>query len=645
MSPPNSHSADATDCSYLHSSEMDDSKCPSPPDQEDAKLMQDSEKTDSTNDVPSTAEIVVPPDGGWGWVVVFASFMCNLVVDGIIFSFSTFLGEIAAEFGAGKAEVTLVGSLMSGFYLITGPFASAVANKYGFRSVAIFGGVLGAAAFAISHFANSVTFLCVTYGQQGKIIVFVWTPGYVGIAGNDAAGERARNAVEDSPRGLPIRACDLKSSLIKEIHRWRALATGIAVCGSGIGTFVFAPLSEILISNFGWRGALLCQGALVLSCALYGSLFRPLKPTKLKKLNNDTDADSELEVDTTILPENYNEKMANVSRFLKRNSMYTDYPTSLPKVLVNDEEVYRTITIPNRTSDTSMQGKTMSVPFLADYEKPKKSLLDLDKLRPLILPRRNSLKEEADVVRPLYRDDIFFGASLTRLPQYTSKSSIAYNLSVTRIPSECDIAEETKRECKLCPEALKRVLYTMLDFRLLKSPSFIILAIGMEKAMAVWLVSSIGIANTVGRVLCGVLSSIPGVNALFVTNVALTIGGIATMFSGFSMSEGYQFFYTVVFGLTISCFASLRSIVVVDLMGLEKLTNAFGLLLLFQGVAAIIGAPLAGAFMTATGSYDACFYLSGGVLLLSAILCYPLNWVNRWENLRNSRVQDDKEGA
>jgi len=41
-------------------------------------------------------------------------------------------------------------------------------------------------------------------------------------------------------------------------------------------------------------------------------------------------------------------------------------------------------------------------------------------------------------------------------------------------------------------------------------------------------------------------------------------------------------------------FASLRSIIVVDLLGLEKLTNAFGLLLLFQGVAATVGAPLAG---------------------------------------------------
>nr|CAH7732350.1 unnamed protein product [Callosobruchus chinensis] len=451
MSPPNSLPADATDCPYLHSSELDDCKCSSPPDQEEAKLVQDSENTDSTNDtpsdVPSTAEIVVPPDGGWGWVVVFGSFMCNLVVDGIIFSFSTFLGEIAAEFGAGKAEVTLVGSLMSGFYLITGPFASAVANRYGFRSVAMFGGVLGAAAFAISHFANSVTFLCVTYGVIGGIgFGFLYVPSIITIG--------------------------------FYFERWRALATGIAVCGSGIGTFVFAPLSEILISHFGWRGALLCQGALVLSCVLYGSLFRPLKPTKLKKLNNDTDGESELEVDTTTLPENYNEKMANVSQFLKRNSMYIDYQTSLPKVLINNEEVYHTITIPNRTSNISMQGKTMSVPFLADYEKPKKSLLDFDKLQPLIIPRRNSLKEETDVVRPLYRDDIFFGASLTRLPQYTSKTSIAYNLSVTRLPTECDIAEETKHQCKLCPEALKRVLYTMLDFRLLKSPSFIILAIG-----------------------------------------------------------------------------------------------------------------------------------------------------------------------
>lgn len=57
-------------------------------------------------------------------------------------------------------------------------------------------------------------------------------------------------------------------------EKWRALATGIGVCGSGIGTFLFAPLSAYIIQMLGWRNALLCQAAIVLSCAIFGALFR-----------------------------------------------------------------------------------------------------------------------------------------------------------------------------------------------------------------------------------------------------------------------------------------------------------------------------------------------------------------------------------
>ena len=39
----------------------------------------------------------------------------------------------------------------------------------------------------------------------------------------------------------------------------RALATGIAVCGSGIGTFVMAPLVSSLTETYGWRGAMMVQ--------------------------------------------------------------------------------------------------------------------------------------------------------------------------------------------------------------------------------------------------------------------------------------------------------------------------------------------------------------------------------------------------
>ena len=73
----------------------------------------------------------------------------------------------------------------------------------------------------------------------------------------------------------------------------------------------------------------------------------------------------------------------------------------------------------------------------------------------------------------------------------------------------------------------------------------------MDSSMSMWLVSTIGITNTIGRIACGMVSSLPGVDALFINNAALTVGGIATIISGWSLSFGYQIFYTSVFGLAI----------------------------------------------------------------------------------------------
>ena len=43
-----------------------------------------------------------------------------------------------------------------------------------------------------------------------------------------------------------------------------------------------------------------------------------------------------------------------------------------------------------------------------------------------------------------------------------------------------------------------------------------------------------------------------------------------------------------------AAFIALRSIVIVDLLGIQKLTNAFGLTSLFQGIACLIGSPMSG---------------------------------------------------
>lgn len=69
-------------------------------------------------------------------------------------------------------------------------------------------------------------------------------------------------------------------SVTTYFDKYRSLATGIAVCGSGFGTFIFAPLLDYFIKSYHWRGALLILAGIVLNCAIFGALFRPLKRTQ-----------------------------------------------------------------------------------------------------------------------------------------------------------------------------------------------------------------------------------------------------------------------------------------------------------------------------------------------------------------------------
>ncbi|RLU23535.1 hypothetical protein DMN91_003740 [Ooceraea biroi] len=625
---------------------------------------------DNNNDGTIEVEMIVPPDGGWGWVIVAASFMCNLFVDGIIFSFGVFLNDIANAFSVSKARVALVGSLQTGFYLMAGPFVSALANRYGFRRVAILGSAISSFAFVLSYFSTSIEFLYISYGVIGGIGAgLIYVPAVI-------------------TTGFYF-------------ERWRALATGIAVCGSGIGAFLLAPISDILVKYYGWRGALLIQASMLLHCAIFGAMFRPLKPTRIKV--KDIPETAALEVKTTLLGKGASTTSLHCVQPSSRSGFFgtnnnTEYPTaaellgSSPNIVNASKSLHSLYKVQVETeNEKKSTEKRLSVPIYPDLDTvnnekiaEENNLLsgDLERLngkvptsrrhtisgrrirtdsecsqRSLKMGKRNS----RDPQRPFYRDDIFYEGSLNRLAHYRSQqSSVGYHMSVTRLPTAKDVAEEKSGSCYLCPESVRRILTTMLDLSLLKSPSFLILAISggltmmgfytpfmyvpdraikanIDASTAMFLVSVIGIGNTIGRIVCGLVSSLPGVNALVINNIFISVGGLVTMFSGLSLSEGYQFFYAASFGLSISVFASLRSILVVDLLGLEKLTNAFGLLLLFQGVAAAVGAPVAGAFMDATGSYDASFYLSGSLILMSAVICYPLKRVNVWERQRDNQ--------
>ena len=58
-------------------------------------------------------------------------------------------------------------------------------------------------------------------------------------------------------------------------------------------------------------------------------------------------------------------------------------------------------------------------------------------------------------------------------------------------------------------------------------------------------------------------------------------------------------YFTFCYFLT-AAYISLAPVIVVDLVGLEKLTNGFGLICMVRGITAILGPPIEGIFNIAT---------------------------------------------
>lgn len=155
--------------------------------------------------------------------------------------------------------------------------------------------------------------------------------------------------------------------------------------------------------------------------------------------------------------------------------------------------------------------------------------------------------------RPMARMDIFYSGSVKNLPEFRSqpdvKNYVASTLNIAELmtPMNQPAADVSVKD------SIMSTMKHMLDVSLLKSPSFMILALsgfftlcgffvpfiylpshatesaGIDKDKATFLVSILGITNIAARIICGWLSDMPKMNALMINNVALTIGGLATL--------------------------------------------------------------------------------------------------------------------
>ena len=532
---------------------------------------------------PLSADAVpVPPDGGWGWVVVLASFTCNLILDGIAYTFGVLLNPLVKDFKSDRATVSWVGSLLCGIYMLSGPLVGGLVNRFGCRPVAVAGSVLSAAAMAASTLARDVVTFILVYGVLGGLgFGLVFLPAVVCV-------------------GLYF-------------ERRRALATGVAVCGAGVGAIVFAPVAASLVARLGWRATNLVFSGLCLLNILCGLVMRPLGAA----------------------PEEAGGEAGEERGKKLSVKMMDPLPTIGENEVLAEEEEECDDQNNNHPAPAQLPIlRNMSLQLLGGAERRGSGQL-------------RAVTSAAAIAGPRARADVFYSGSVRHIADTETteirscrgssvslargslvfpRNSIIYdsysaNLSGHADKESCGNIHEMREERD---NSFVQALKAMLNVSLLTDPRFLLIALsnllgflgffvpflylpsmaatvpGVSADEAALLLSVVGLSNTGGRILCGYISDFAWADSLVVTNVSYFLTGGCILLFPLLGSLGQLVGLSLVYGLAISALVTLTSVLLVDVLGLEQLTSAFGLLIMFRGLATILGPPIAGAVYRCT---------------------------------------------
>ncbi|KAL3273689.1 hypothetical protein HHI36_015119 [Cryptolaemus montrouzieri] len=615
-----------------------------------------------------------PPDGGWGWVIVAASFMVNLIADGITFSFGIIFMEFVDYFNEDRGTTAVVGGLFMAMPLLSGPIASFLTDRYGCRKVTIFGSILASVAFVISSTVNSMMMLYLTFGLMA---------------------------------GFGLSLCYVASVVIVAYYfeKKRSFATGLAVCGSGIGTFIFAPLIQHLLREYGWRGTTLILAGLFLNLAVCGALMRDLPWTfehqkklarerkqnrKLKRKNKGSSVDTFsvsnstntasalqpiLEVAETETDDNIESRLCsslvNLPTYVKNGEKV---PIEVIELLASHKNVYnvliqnypsllspsRSFSDSGRLNEIYMAAKNTEAaapPINHNEDVAYINWLKKSKISP---PKKPPRRLHTAFLRDLrvHRLSVSYRGAMLNINRYRLRASSCpdiYRNSMTTIAKE-------KNQWFAALWDLWDLLVDMFDFSHFADPKFLVFALSnfllytwydvpyvyvtdyatnflqIKEDNASLLISMIGIVNMVGEIILGWMGDRPWANAGLIYAFCMACcGGVTALMP---MTKDYSMLCVLSggFGFFIAANYSLTCIILVELISIDRFTNAYGLLLLVQGIGNLIGPSLGGYICDVTKSYNITFLSAGLFIAISGVFLLILPILKKYRKYVSRQV-------
>lgn len=166
----------------------------------------------------------------YGWIVAGACFLLTMTMAEAFWAFGVFFKPLESSFGWSRAIVSSGYTFLVLGYAISTFLAGHLADRYGPRPMLMLAAFFTLLGFSLNYWLESLA--------QFRLFMLISGIG-IGFVG-------------------PIPA----ATITRWFWKWRGLMLGFRGAGVGVGSLIFIPLINYLISAFGWQQAFVMVGAI-----------------------------------------------------------------------------------------------------------------------------------------------------------------------------------------------------------------------------------------------------------------------------------------------------------------------------------------------------------------------------------------------
>ncbi|KAK3855359.1 hypothetical protein Pcinc_038236 [Petrolisthes cinctipes] len=511
---------------------------------------------------PSLLQTHRAPDGGWGWVVAMAAAVIMMVVPVMGPCFGVLFSRYLLESQASISTTAWIFNTHCFMWNVSSLFCMPLTREFGWQRVGICGAFVSSVGFMLGAFSPVPEFLFFSYAVL------------CGVGG-----------------GIVFTMCFLIVPLY--FDRYRGTSNMIMHAGVGGGQILGPHFARWLQDHFGFRGATLIFGAVMLHGCVAAALFHPVewhqKPRQKKK-------QVEGEVEEGL-------RRRGRGRGRGRDTFVLLQPVEQQQQQQQQQQVVLDVEAEQSIRLISETGPTVTK---TGRQKQQQQ------------PQPHNANTKSSSSSP---------SSFLKIFERVVRSTVT-NLAILKSPKACIICFAST----LC-------INSTLNFSMMVP--FAVQDAGLSLDFAAWCLSVKGLCDLATRLVVNPLTdwSRFSVQACYVSGMALA--AITTFMFPLVYSKSWLLVTMAAYGCAMGSCLGIHSLVMISVMGMEKMPAVFATSCFITAFGFISLGPLIGMIQDGWRSFKVSMWVLSFLMVVSVILWLMMGPAKRYEN--NRKIPNKKQ--